>query len=80
MEGYISEQKVLWRKQSAKGVLVEHELIMKYHLLSSTIKQILLPDLSKYFTFFKQDTFRNLHEFEPLEIYVTFTKLEWIGP
>jgi len=57
-------------------VLVEHELIMKYHLLSS---KILLPDLSKYYTFFKQDSPRNFHELQPLEMCVTLTELEWNG-
>jgi hypothetical protein len=57
-------------------VLVEHELIMKYHLLSS---KILLPDISKYYTFFKQDSSRNVHELQPLEMCVTLTELEWNG-
>jgi hypothetical protein len=55
---------------------VEHELIMKYHLLSSKIKQVLLPDLSKYFTFFKQDMFRKMHELQPLEMCVISTHLD----
>jgi hypothetical protein len=57
-------------------VLVEHELLMKYHLF---ISKILLPDLSKYYTFFKQDSFRNFHELQPLEMCVTFPELEWNG-
>jgi hypothetical protein len=57
-------------------VLVEHELLMKYHLLCI---KFLLQDLSKYYTFFKQDSFRIFHELKPLEICVTFTELEWIG-
>jgi hypothetical protein len=57
-------------------MLVEHELIMKHHLLSS---KILLLDLSKYYTFFKQDSSRNFHELQPLEMCVTLTELEWNG-
>jgi hypothetical protein len=52
---------------------------MKCHLLSSKIKQIILLDLSKYFTFFKQNTFRNLHELQTLEMCVTLTEEEGIG-
>jgi hypothetical protein len=49
---------------------------MKYHLF---ISKILLPDFSKYYTFFKQDSFRNFHELQPLEMCVTFPELEWNG-
>jgi hypothetical protein len=45
MEGHISKQKALRGEQRDKGMSVEHELIMKYHLLSSVTKYILVQNL-----------------------------------
>jgi hypothetical protein len=45
MEGYISKQKALRGEQRDKGMSVEHDLIMKYHLLSSVTEYILVQNL-----------------------------------
>jgi hypothetical protein len=45
MEGYISKQKALKGEQRDKGMSVEHDLIMKYHLLSSVPEYILVQNL-----------------------------------
>jgi hypothetical protein len=47
MEGYISKQKALGGEQRDKEMSVEHELIMKYHLLSSMAKYILVQNLRR---------------------------------
>jgi hypothetical protein len=53
MEGYISKQKPLGGEQRDKGMSVEHELIMKYYLLSSMTKYNLMQNLQKKCTLLK---------------------------
>jgi hypothetical protein len=45
VEGYISRQKALGGEQKDKGMSVEQEIIMKYHLLSNLTKYILMQSL-----------------------------------
>jgi hypothetical protein len=47
MEGYISRQKTLGGELRDKGMSVEQELIMKYNLLSSMAKYILVQSLQR---------------------------------